>query len=197
MKKWSSIVSMLTLLFIFLGFGSCGDDSSFSRYSYDDPTIYSPSDKTIFSEVILFLSPYIEHEGERKYVITDKLEGLSLKINNRSWELSDSYMLDTLHLDSKETFGEYRVTSQKINYPFVMNVRIDYGTLETAGQYADMLNNYLSLTPGNYVCQIISFGMKSIAGSQKTVYTPSLSFPLEVKENQSSANLGEFEILVR
>jgi len=195
MKK-NVLYFMSMLISAFLIFTSCGDDDNWGRYSYNDPTIYSPSETTLFSEVILFISPYIEQDGQKKFLVAEKLEDLSMKLNNKQWKLSDSFILDTLYFAGKETVGEYRVTDQKVKYPFVVNVRITYDQPETAGQYSDLLNSYISLNPGTYVCQLTSFDVKSIAGNSNTIYTPTLSFPLEVKENQASANLGEFEIKV-
>ncbi|GHU70831.1 hypothetical protein FACS189413_11710 [Bacteroidia bacterium] len=84
-----------------------------------------------------------------------------------------------------------------IHYPVVMGITMIPESLITAGQYADLLNDYLNLQPGIYVCQIISFDIKTVSGELKTVYTPALSLPLEVKENIASVNLGEFEIEVK
>jgi len=189
-------MATLVVLSFILFFPSCGDDD-YSTYSYKDPTIYSSSDKVNLSEVVLFISPYIEDGGQKKYIVMNKLSNLNLRLNKRDWKLSDSYDLDTLHLTGKETLGQYRVTSQKIKYPFVVNVRISPEEMNTAGEYADLLNNYFSLPPGSYVCQIVSFDIQEISGTDKTVYTPTLSCPLEVKENYASASLGEFEIAVQ
>jgi hypothetical protein len=174
---------------------SCsGDYDPF--YSYDDPTIYSTSGKVMLTEVILFISPYIEDAGQKKYIVADNLCNLLLKVNARSWQPTDSYHVDTLRLNGKETVDAYRVTNQKLQYPFAVNVKVTTGELTTVGDYADLLKNYLSLPPGSYICQIESFDIKRADGSLKTVYTPSLICSLDVNENYASVNLGHFEVPV-
>jgi hypothetical protein len=69
--------------------------------------------------------------------------------------------------------------------------------LVTAGQYADFLNDYLNLQPGFYVCRMISFDIPISTGGEETIYTPLLSFSLEVKENMISVDLGEFEVEIK
>jgi hypothetical protein len=176
-------------------FHSCSDDAG--SYSYNEPTIYSESDKVSFSEVIFFVKPYVLDGGQKKYVVSDTLKNISLKINNIIERKSDSYSLDIDHLYSKETLGDYLVTAQTIHYPVVMGVTMIPAQLTTAGEYADLLNNYLTLQPGIYVCQIVSFDVKTASGEWRTIYTPTISFPLEVKENMQSADLGEFEVEIK
>ncbi|MDR2653031.1 MAG: hypothetical protein LBC68_12100 [Prevotellaceae bacterium] len=54
-------MKLLTLLFvtILLALTSCSKDDAYP-YQYDEPTIYSPSDKVVFSEIIVFLKPFID-----------------------------------------------------------------------------------------------------------------------------------------
>ncbi|MDR3246268.1 MAG: hypothetical protein LBT50_07530 [Prevotellaceae bacterium] len=125
------------------------------------------------------------------------IKNISLKINNTIEKKSDSYSLDVSHLPAKEIHGDYVVTEQSVHYPVVMSISMISEALVTAGQYADLLNDYLNLQPGIYVCQIVSFDFKTASGELKTFYTPTLSFPLEVEENKVSADLGEFEIEVK
>ncbi|GHT25696.1 hypothetical protein AGMMS4957_20910 [Bacteroidia bacterium] len=173
---------------------ACSDYDAENSFYYNKPSIYSESDKVLFSEVIFFVKPYVVDAGQRKYVVTDTLKNVSLKINNKIERTSDSYALDIDHLLAKETLGDYQVTAQSIHYPVVMGVTMIPEELTTAGQYADLLNNYMNLQPGIYVCQIVSFDIKTALGTLKTVYTPAISFSLEVKENMLSADLGVFEV---
>ena len=185
----AAIICSLLLLF------SC--TTGLDSYHYNDPTIYSASDKVLFSEIIFFLKPYILDEGQKKCVVTERLRNISLKINNKIEKKADSYLFDIAHLTSKEIYGNYFVTNQSIHYPVVMGVTMIPDQLITAGQYADLLNNYLNLQPGTYVCQIVSFDIATASGEWETVYTPALSFPLEVKANTVSVNLGEFEVEIK
>lgn len=78
--------------------------------------------------------------GQKKYIVTDKLNNLSLKIDTKIVKVSDSYVLDTAHIHPKELLGEYNVTEQAIHYPVVMGVTMIPGELTTAGEYADLLD---------------------------------------------------------
>lgn len=194
MKKLLTFLGAVSLLCS----TACSDDNDdhYAVYSYDDPTIYSSSDKILLTEAILFVSPYVNVDGEKKYIVADNVANLVLKVNKRSWKPTNSYPMDTLNISGKKTEGLFRVVDQKIQYPFAVNVRVAAEGLTTAGEYADLLNNYLSLQPGSYICQIESFEVKMADGVFKKVYTPTLVFPLEVKENQASVNLGVFDIMV-
>jgi hypothetical protein len=193
--KHSHLHLFATILWVGALFFSCSVESD--SYPYNEPTIYSESNQNLFSEVVFFIKPYIFGAEGKKFIVTDTLKNISLIINNKIEEKSDSYALDVNHLLSKETHGDYLVTNQSIHYPVVMEMTMIPESLTTAGQYADLLNNYLNLQPGFYVCRIVSFDIKTISGELKTIYTPTLSFPLEVLENKASIHLGEFEIEVK
>jgi hypothetical protein len=193
MKKQFLIPVIFFCLFL-LPF-SCDLDSD--PYLYNEPTIYSESNKTLFSEIVFFIKPYILDAGQKKYIVSDTLKNISLKINDVIERKSDSFPLDVAHLYSKAVFGNYLVTEQLIHYPIVTKVTKIPEKMVTAGQYADLLNDYLNLQPGTYVCQIVSFDIKTNTGGLKTVYTPELSLLLTVKENVLSVDLGEFEVEVK
>ena len=186
-----SLSCFLTGILLF----SCEDEYSDS-YSYQEPTIYSSSDDNRLTEIMFFIKPYMEENGQKKYILTDTLYNISVKINNRHSFLSQSFPLDTIYVGQKETVGRYRTTTENIHYPVIVNVQTSPENFDTAGQYADLLNNYFTLSPGNYVCEIKSFQVKERNGNPVTIYTPTLSFPLEVKDNVASTNLGEFEVLI-
>jgi hypothetical protein len=185
----------LIAIFCCLSFFRCSEESS--SYLYNEPTIYSERNQNLFSEVVFFIKPCIYEASGKKFVVTDTLKNISLIINDKIERKSDSYALDIDHLLPKETYGDYRVTDQSIHYPVVMKMTMIPESLTTAGQYADLLNNYLNLQPGFYVCRIVSFDIKTVSGELKTVYTPTLSFPLEVPENKVSIHLGEFEVEIK
>jgi hypothetical protein len=187
---------LITIISCFILLISCGEDDGYNRYYYNDSTIYSASDKTILSELVLFLSPYIEKDGQRHYVVVDNLKNLKININKRQITADKSYELDVSHLTGIEEIDGYPTTTERINYPFVINIRIEPKNPQTAGDYSEILNKYYVLPPGTYVSQIVSFDILTSSGSN-TVYTPSFSFPLEVKENQASVGLGEFEVRIK
>jgi hypothetical protein len=149
----------------------------------------------VFSEIILFLKPFLNDGTQKKYIVIDSLRNIIIKINNKDWVAPTSYGLDTLHVSDKSTINNYRVTTEPITYPVQINVVSYPGTFETAGQYADLLNNYFYLAPGVYICQLYSFDIGGSSGNT-TIHTPSISFPIEIKSGQKSMNVGEFEVLI-
>jgi hypothetical protein len=188
---------LLIVLFIFdlLLLTSCYKGDGY-LYQYDEPTIYSASDKVVFSEIVLFLKPFVNDGAQKKYIVTDSLRNIVIKINNRVWTTPNSYGLDTMHVNNKASVNNYRVTPEAVTYPVQINVVSYPEVFETAGQYADLLNNYFYLNPGIYICQLQSFDVKNVSGNTVTIYTPSISLPLEIKPDQRSVNLGEFEVLI-
>jgi hypothetical protein len=194
-KRITTCIKTFFIIFVLLT-ASCSSDGDYPFYSYNDPTIYSTSDKVMPTEIILFISPYIEYNGQKKYIVADNLCNLLLKVNKKSWQPTDSYVMDTLHLSGKEIVGRYRVTDQKLSYPFAVDIKVATDKLTTAGQYAELLNNYLSLRPGSYICRIESLDIKTAVGSLEKIYTPTLICPLNISENCASVNLGSIEILI-
>ncbi|MDR2126383.1 MAG: hypothetical protein LBP63_06110 [Prevotellaceae bacterium] len=189
-------MKLLILLFLSVSIAltSCSNDPD--SYQYNEPTIYSPSDKVVFSKIIMFLKPYVNDGTQKKYLVVDSLRNIVIKINNKVWTTPNSYGLDTVHVNDKTTINNYRVTTESVNYPASVNVVSYPENFETAGQYADLLNNYFNLNPGLYICQLQSFDIKDIFGNLITIYTPYLSFPVEIKQEQESINIGEFEVLL-
>jgi hypothetical protein len=178
-----------------LALASCNKNDDY-LYQYDEATIYSSSDNVVFSEIILFLKPYVNDGTQKKHVVADSLRNIVIKINNKDWTTPASYGLDTLHVGGKSTVGNYRVTTEPVTYPVQINVVSYPEMFETAGQYADLLNNYFYLAPGIYIFQLHSFEIKSVSGNTTTIYTPSISLPIEIKSGQKSMNIGEFEVSI-
>lgn len=187
---YTVIIAILLLL------SACSKDDDYQGYSYNENTIYSESNKTQFTEVIAFISPYILSNGEKKYVVVDNLKDITVSINDRSWTSEKSYGIETALVNNKVLENDFWVTSEKMVYPIVVNVRIQPEVFTTAGEYASLLNNYYTLSPGTYVCHIKSFNIASNSGVSKSVYMPNTYLPLEIKESQVSANIGQFEILI-
>ena len=191
MNKFALLLLSMPVLLL----SSCSN-GDYSSYSYDEETIFSASDKTLFSEIMFFLSPVVETDGQTHYVFADNLRNLAIEINGRSWTVDASERLDTLNLRGRQTEGIFRTTTDRINFPFVINVRPDMGNPETAGDYSGILNNYVTLPPGSYLCRIKSFDVPLRGGAFSTIYTPGLNMALEVKENTAATNLGDFVINV-
>ena len=86
--------------------------------------------------------------------------------------------------------------SSSVQYTVIASQQSDKDTLTTAGEYSDLINNFLTLKPGDYICQIDYFDIKLSNSQIKRIY-PMITVPLEVKENVKSSYIGEFEIEVK
>lgn len=193
MKKIAAIAPLLGLMLS----AACSKDDGYDTYSYNEPTLYSSSGKAMFSEVILFLKPYVlDDDGTKMYVVVDSLRNISVAINDRMQRPCTSYGVDTAHVADKSVVGGYSVSSEPIAYPVQVKIMLYPDELQTAGQYADLLTDYFAMSPGAYIFRVLSFDVLSATGQPTTIYTPRLSLPLEVKENSVSVSMGEFEVEV-
>jgi hypothetical protein len=191
--KFFARAAVIALVALFSGACNVGEDA----YGYNEPTIYSDSSSNLFSEVVFFLKPYVYEGNRKRYVVVDRLENVHLIIHEKIEKRTDSYPFDALHLDGQERCGDYQVVDQVLSYPVVVGVSMLPHALTTAGEYADLLNDYLNLKPGVYVCRIVSFDLATVDGERRTIYTPTLSFPLEVAADRASVLLGAFEVEIK
>ena len=180
---------MVPLLFI-----TCSKQN-YAPYSYsNEPTIYSDSKTTQFRELIVIIEPYILIGSEKKFIVTDTIKNVKIKISDKLWGVYNSFGIDTTIFIS-ERLANFYSTSAVTKYSIIAPYKSSSETLTTAGEYSDLLNNYLTLEPGAYICQIESFDIKQIDGTLKQV-KPFIVVPVEVKENSKSALVGEFEVRI-
>jgi len=184
---------LFVLMMILLLIGCKKGD--YSPYSYsNDSTIYSDTKTTQFRELVLIIDPYVLIGDEKKFIVTDTIKNVNIKISNKLWGIYDSFGIDTTIFVKNKT-SNFFSTSTITKYPIIAPYMTSSDTLKTAGEYSDLLNNYLTLEPGNYICQIESFEIKQLDGSVKKV-KPFIVVPIEVKENSRSALVGEFEVQI-
>jgi hypothetical protein len=184
--------TILPLFMLFLMIG-CSEDST--PYSYSsESTIYSDSETTQFKELVLILKPYILVGEEKQYIVTDTVKNVVIKVNDKSWGTFNSYDVDT-SIFLKTLVTNFYTTSTTTKYSVVAEYTSNSGTLSTAGEYVELLNNYMNLKPGDYICEIESFEIKRNDGTVETI-KPYIVTPIEVKENCQSTLVGEFEVQV-
>lgn len=83
-----------------------------------------------------------------------------------------------------------------VKYSVIASQQSAQDTLQTAGEYSSLINNYLTLSAGDYICQIQYFDIQLTSGQTKRVY-PLIAVLLEIQENIASAFIGEFEIEIK
>lgn len=167
----------------------------YSPYTYsNESTIYSTSNTTKFRELVIIIEPFILVGNEKKFIVIDTIKNVNIKINNKLWGVYNSFAIDTtVFIKSKSS--DFYTTSTTTKYSVIAPYKGSKDTLTTAGEYADLLNNYLTLEPGNYICQVESFDIKQVDGTTKKI-RPFIVVPIEVKENNRSALVGEFEVQI-
>jgi len=189
MKK--ALFSLILIQYLIFGC-STNDDSPYS-YS-NEATIYTDTKTTQFRELMIILNPYLLIGNEKKYIVTDTLKNVIIKINNKNWGTFNSFEMDT-SIFLKEKTNNYYSTQKTTKYSVIAPYKSNSDTLKTAGEYSDLLNNFLTLEPGNYICQIVSFDLKQIDGKLQRI-KPFIMIPIEVKENTRNALVGEFEVQI-
>lgn len=183
------------LLLLAGGLLSCTKEDH-SPYAYtSESTIYSQSETTSFQEILFTIHPFVISNGQKEYVVADKITNIAVRVNNSTWGTFESMIIDTAKLE-KSPFNNYMITDKQMNYTVIAAHQTEKDILTTAGEYADLINRYLTLKPGDYFCQIDSFDLKLKSGQVKKVY-PFISVPLQVKENVRSAFIGEFEVQIK
>jgi hypothetical protein len=190
--KLTAAVFFLSLILLF----SCArDDYSPNTYA-NESSIYSENGSVTFRNILFILKPYIEEAGEKTYLVTDTLKNIRVNINGTEWGSFNSIPKDTATFDYFQQ-GDYLASSIAVKYSVIAPVGAnDPDTLSTAGEYSDMLNNYFTLSPGFYMCEIDAFDLKLNDGSVRTV-NPLITEPLEIGQGMTSVFLGEFEVLVK
>jgi len=183
--------TLLILLLVGI-FTSCEKEDN-SPYTYSsESTIYSDSETTMFKEILFIAKPYIVVNNQKKYIVAEYINNVSLKVNSAIWGTFQSLTVDTAQID-KEPIGNYFVSNNEMKYSVIASQQSEKDTLTTAGEYSDLINNFLTLKPGDYICQIDFFDIKLQNAQIKRVY-PMITVPLVVKENVKSSFIGEFEI---
>jgi len=181
------------LVFILVLFFTSCETNDYSPYTYaNESTIFSANESTQFREILLVLQPYMEVEGQRKYPVTDTLVNVRIKVNANDWGVFSSLGTDTVQVE-KQLQSDYLLTDEPLKYGVIARFQTPKDTLTTAGEYANLLGNYLILEPGFYFCEIKAFDIKLPDGTCRTI-KPNIVEYIEVTEETRSLFLGEFEI---
>lgn len=181
------------LLILLLGV-SCAQDDAYSPNTYDDESaVYYDEDSDTFRNILMILMPYITEGGEKYYVVTDSLSEITVNINGQTWGVFSSIAKDTASINYSY-LNNFTVSDFPVKYSVIAPVGYDQpDTLSTAGEFADLLNAYFTLSPGYYMCDVVSFQIKQADGTQLTI-NPLITEPLQIEAGMESVYLGEFEI---
>lgn len=187
-------IRLLLLLLLPLLMACNKDDNEAWNYN-SSSTIYSDENTTAFREILLVLKPFVMVDGQKKYVVAEEISNVSLTINDKFWGSFDSYAINTSLYGNTSQTGNYLVSDSMVRYPVIAPYQSLKDTLTTAGEYAQLLNNLMTLEPGFYFCRLSSFEVKDLTGETHSFETNIIQ-AIEIKENNRSAFLGEFEVLI-
>lgn len=186
-------LQLLILCFILTVIFSACSKNDTSPYTYSSQaTIFSEDEEVTFRELVFMIRPFVISEGEIKYVVTDSIFNVEVSINDEPWGNFESLGLNTSVFDT-EVLGDLLVTDALVKYPVIAPFQSKKDTFNLAGEYADLLNNYLVLEPGAYICEIESFEMLLQNGDIKHVETYIVEH-IQIGEDVVSVFLGEFDV---
>lgn len=186
----------MLVLFLTVGWAFTSCDTEY-RDSGEHSGVYDSGTNANLTEILFFISPYVMDNGEKKYLVTDELQSVTIQINNKAELTNPSLPFNQDKLTDRETLDSYEVSRSEIKYPVIIDLTQTKGDPITAGDYADILNRYNQLLPGAYICRIVSFTIRTNEGIDKTIYTPTLATAILVEEGITSLFLGEFEVEIQ
>jgi hypothetical protein len=182
---------MRKLLFvplILLLFSGCKKDEN-NPYAYtNDGSIYSETNSTTCKTLLLF----IKLKTADGYVVTDSLDSLKIMVNGKFWTLCSSEKIDTAGR-TDTTVSNYNLSHDPVIYPVVANYFGIDTEPQTAGDFSNILNNFYSLMPGDYYCEISKLCFHKNNAAMVTT-TPYIYREFNVAQNEANSFVGEFEI---
>jgi hypothetical protein len=189
MKNYFCALFFILPLLLF----SCEEEDELTAYTYNsESTIFNQSNQVQFREVLFTIKPYLNAGGTKKFIVTDTLLNVKVKMNNTLWSTAKSLAIDTAGVQ-KQTMGSFQVSDYNLKYSIIANYQPEKTTLTTAGEYSDLLRAYMNIEPGVYFCQVESFEIKLPDGTRRKVI-PLISEMVVITTNTRSLFLGEFEV---
>lgn len=200
MKNFLFFWVFILLLFLFSCYSQpssgSGEDDSFYR---DDGNTSSVITNVIPSpcvkNLIFLISLKINDGTQDGYVVSDKVESIAVKLNDKKVGSFDSVEYDISKIE-KRTKNNFYVRSDKFQYQVIIKtVNTDLTGDATAGDYVKIMNGALSL--GDYIFEIENLKFSSSGDSPvtKTVYPHYLKY-FSVKESAENFFVGDIEISV-
>lgn len=132
------------------------------------------------------------HNDQMKFLLVDSVYDVKISINTKQWGSFYSLGVDT-SVYPKEIVNGLTVCNQEVKYSIIAPFQSSKQLLTTAGEYADLLNDYFTLDPGYYICSIESFKMRMANGDEKTIKTLIVE-AIEILADTRSMFVGEFYV---
>ncbi|MGB0167022.1 MAG: hypothetical protein ACPF8V_09230 [Luteibaculum sp.] len=131
-------------------------------------------------------------DDNSNFLVLEKIDSLQLRIGDFITLTVPSLAVDTSRINKFQS-GNFWVSTKKVSYLVIARPEVEPEEYETAGQYAEFLNQILELEPGEYVCLIEAVYLKDRNGVA-TEFFPMAYTNFTVEENTVSSFAGEINL---
>lgn len=181
-------LKLLTLLLLPLFYlSSCDKDSDPNAY---DAIIDNPNNPNKFNQLVLLVNLTSNNES----VVVTKIDSLELRINGKTWGTFASLEIDTTAVANNQ-HNNFKTTTRDFSYSIIAPYTPTVGNPETAGDFIDLLSERMSVTPGDYICEISRMKLRNEKNELITLL-PRHYKAFSVTENTTSAYVGKIEIII-
>jgi len=165
---------------------SCNKDDNLSSA---DRNVVSNDETVPFEELLVLINV---KTSDSTYLVVESVDSVNIYVNNFYWAKINSLTVDTSNV-VKSLNDNFYETNNKINYLIIAKQDIKEPDYNTAGEFANYLNEYYELKPGEYACLIESFQVTFNDNSTRKYNTFEYK-TFKVEQNSKSAFVGEIEI---
>lgn len=183
MKKAIYFLLLTSLL------ASCDNDSGIGQF--DNLVIDSESNTYKFEQVTFTISLIHSEYG---YLNLSQIDSIELYVDSKYWGTFSSEVRDTSFI-TENTFDDLSYTSQKTKYLVVAPYQIIMNNMDTAGDYVDFLNNRMTLSPGEYLCELRKIKYTKL-NKEEVERKIQLFSPFKVSLNEVSSYVGDLTIQI-
>jgi hypothetical protein len=181
-------MKVLKLLFITIALGfalsSCDKD-----YNVAERNVFSEDGSIQLEEIFLLMNV---KTSDSTWLVTESIDSITLYVNSSYWAMVSSESVNVAGIPSQEV-GNMNVSNSKLEYLVLAEQDIEEPEYLTAGDFAQFLNSYYVLEPGEYACLIESFVVTYNDNTREKFY-PMQYTTFSVEEGSRSVFVGEFEI---
>lgn len=156
-----------------------------------DRMLVSEDTNIPFEELLILLNV---KTTDSSYLVVKSIDSVNIYINNYYWAKINSQPIDTSKVD-KYLVGNKYLTKSKLNYLIIADQDIKLPNFNTAGEFAQYLNQGYQLKPGEYACFIESFQV-TFNDNTTLKYYPLKYTLFKVEQNSRSAFVGEIELKI-
>jgi len=150
--------------------------------------VVSETAEATLSELLVSVSA--EYQGS-EFLATGQIYNAVFTINNKSIVIPESRIQG---VEPQDTLNGTPVSNQSVEFYFIEGIDNE-PEAETAGGYAELLNGFLDLKPGDYLCVFEGFQYVNTLGDTIRIDTYDAQV-FQVELGQQSVFMGEFNASV-